>query len=131
MEYKVGELFYDVIQGLCCVTEVSAQSICVFSKPFLPNPLEKTSYSIGKYTKLLDNREYLLYPKSRHRIATDEDIIEYLTNTMLNFKVSDKVTVSLYKNCDFVYFNDYDNSIAIHRDNIKSLLELLNRELNF
>lgn len=130
MEYKVGELFYDAVQGLCCVTELYPQSIDVFSKPALPNAFQD-DYRIGTYVKLLDNREYFLYPKSRHHVATDEDIIEYLTNTMLNFSVSKRTSVTLYKDSQLVYLNDEWESIAVHRDDIGKIIQILNRELNF
>lgn len=130
MEYKVGELFYDTVQGLCCVTELDPQSIDVCSKPALPDPWGKAN-RIGKYVRMLDNKTYLLYKKPRHHSATDEDIIEYLTNTMLNFTISDNVAVTLYKNCELVYLSDDRESIAIHQDNISKIIEVLNRELNF
>lgn len=131
MEYKVGELFYDALQGLCCVTHLDPVSIDLFCRPSLPSAFGDDSYSIGKYVKLLDNREYMLYSKSRHREATDEDVVEYLTNLMLNFPVSQTTTVTLYKGCDLVYLNDEYETIAIARKDIAGIIEILNRELNF
>lgn len=49
---------------------------------------EKTSYSIGQ--RLLKNVEIQNYiqqltkPAQKHRIATIQDVLEYLSNTMLN-----------------------------------------------
>lgn len=130
MKYQVGELYYHSIQGLVCIIELEEQSISVFDTPALP-PAFNDNKRIGKYAKLSDNKEYILYNNHRFSEATDADVIEYLTNKMLDFPVSARTSVSLYADSDLVYLNDNYETIAVHRDDIAGIIEILNREINF
>lgn len=128
--FKLGELYYHSIQGLVCITQLDEVSIDIFSTPALP-PAFNDNKRIGKYVKLLDNKEYLLYNNHRFSEATDADIIEYLTNKMLDFPVSARTSVSLFADSQLIYLNDKYETIAVHRDDIAGIIEILNRELNF
>jgi len=128
MIYEIGQLYHCSMLGLICVTQIDVGII--FDTPALPPSIFSTNRRIGRYVRLTDNREYTLTDRKQYSIATDEDIVYFLTNQMLYFKISDNTSITLYKDGNLVYIGDATENVAIHRDDIKAIIDLLQRECN-
>lgn len=128
MNYEIGQLYHCSIQGLICITHLD--NAYIFNVPALPANKFSLYNRIGRYVRLANNQEYSLTDRKQCSIATDADIIEFITNKMLYFKISDRASIAFYKDCNFIHVGDSDNDIILYRDDIAAIIELLQREVN-
>lgn len=126
IKLEVGELYYDTMAGLCIVTELFEAD---------ENKRGFHGCEIGRYGRLrIPSRSFILYDDSRmrFRLATDKDIIEYLSDEMTTFNlgnngVGDSRILSV--NTDGIYISG-DEFISLNKDQARKLRELLNREID-
>jgi hypothetical protein len=128
MTYEIGQLYHCSMQGIICITQIDIGDI--FDTPALPPSIFSNHRRIGRYVRLTDNREYSLTDRKQYSIATDEDIVDFLINQMLYFKISNNASIAFYKDCDLVYIGDATENVAIHRNDIVAIIALLQRECN-
>lgn len=122
MDFKVGELYYHPIQGICCITKIySSLDLEIGRNIIIPG-------SIGSYQKFHDRfGVYSLYKDQKFQPATDEHIIEYLNMKMGYMDLGSDSDITVYNDSVVIYANN--EAIYLNKKQVLALKEVLNREI--
>lgn len=126
VELKVGELYYDSMNGLCMITDLYKAD---------ENKRGFNGCDIGRYERIrIPGRSFILYDKRsiNLRLASDENIIEYLLDELSTFSLgniylddSSILTIS----DEGIYISGKEEFLHLNKTQTRKLKELLNREI--
>ena len=121
MEFKIGELYYNSMLGVCVITDVYPKE----GRSNSPIHGER----LGVFQRLNNNKaEYTLYSTSKFREIQDADIIDYLSYRLCTIELEKGIDISFSD--DGILIGKDDNCVSLNKEQTLILREILSREIN-
>lgn len=124
-ELKIGELYYDANYGLLIITELYRAGATAPQT----NRHWNGEFDCGRYSPLRLKRDFTLYESKldRIRLATDEQIEEYILENMTDFSLGEERSVVVYPDAVAVTYEDH--FVYLNKKQALKLKEILAREI--